>query len=154
MIIQVQPVVPPLLDLHRVNEQHTITFPTYQAQNILLKVIASANVLTKDSNKHIFDALPSGNGGLPARITGYLNRGRVRPASQSDELLVPDQRVALHAIPFAGLSPSPALYYGYQHVFVPHDDVSYAMCQVYIQVVKFVNWHTLPMSDTIYTEHR
>ena len=119
-----------------------------------MKVIASANFLAKLSNEHIFDALPSGNGGLPARITGYLNRGRVRPASQSDELYIPDQRVAFHEIPFAGLSPSPALYYGYQHVFVPRDDVSYAMCQVYIQVVKFVNWHSLPTSDTIYTEHR
>ena len=119
-----------------------------------MRVIASANFLAKLSNEHIFDALPLGNGGLPARITDYLNRGRVRSASQSDELKVPDLRVAFHAIPCAGLSPSPALYYGYQHVFVPRDDVSYAMCQVYIQMVKFVNWHSLPMSDTIYTEHR
>ena len=118
-------------------------------------MIANANLLAKLSNENIFDALPSGNGGLPARITGYLNRGSVRPASQSDELYVSaDQRVAFHAIPYARLSPSPARYYGHQHVFVPRNDVSYAMCQVYLQVVKFVNWHSLPMSDTIYREHR
>jgi hypothetical protein len=117
-------------------------------------MITNANFLAKLSHKHIFDALPFDNGGLPARITDYLNRYSVRPASQSDELDVSDQRVAFHAIPYARLSPSPARYFRYQHVFVPRDDVTYAMCQVYMQMVKYVNWHSLPLSDTIYTEHR
>ncbi len=83
--------------------------------------------------KHgMFDALPCGNGGLPARITGYIiMSSSVRPASRSGGLFAPDQRVAFHEVQAAGLSPSPVRCHSHQRVFVPRDDFLYAICQVY-----------------------
>src|SRR5213596_178906 len=50
-----------------------------------------------------------------------------------------DQRVAFHMASHTGLSPFPARCYCHQHVFVPRNDVSYAICQVYEQIEKLSN---------------
>ncbi|HXZ06003.1 MAG TPA: hypothetical protein VEH81_14310 [Ktedonobacteraceae bacterium] len=107
-------------------------FPTHQAQNISPGDITNTNLMVILSKKHVFDALPSGNGGLPARITNFLVGGSVRPASQSDERYTSNLRVAYHVIPEARLSPSPARYDCYRHAFFPRDDITFSMHQEYI----------------------
>jgi len=74
----------------------------------------------------MFDALPCDNGGLPARITGYLffiiMSSSVRSAPRSGGLCTLDQRVAFHEVQAAGLSPSPVRCHFHQRVFVPRSD--------------------------------
>ena len=64
------------------------------------------------------------------------------PRRGLSEFYTPDQRVAFHAASPARLSPFPARCYCCQHVFVPRNDVSYAMRQVYEQIEKFVKLKT------------